>query len=265
MIARQEDGLVLTSRIESGEITQHVSERVMGRVAAVDVMNSEGNVVFEKSHLFVEEDVETIISEDIDQIKVRSVIICRERFGFCAMCFGRDLARGGLVSFGETVGVIAAQSIGEPGTQLTMRTFHIGGTATAGTRVNKTEVSTAGIVEFDNVKTALRSDGTIIVLNKVGEVIVKTEMGVEKERYPAIYGAQLFFNKGDKINVGDKLMEWDPFSIPVLSEVAGQIKFENLIPGSTYIEQMDSVTGISSRIIQESKGGRIAAKGCHLR
>ena len=252
-----DDGLILTSRIESGEITQHVSRRVMGRVAAIPITNSEGSAIFEQGHLFGEEDSDIIVKEDIDQIKVRSVITCKERYGFCAKCFGRDLSRGGMVSIGETVGVIAAQSIGEPGTQLTMRTFHIGGTATAGTQVNKTEVRTAGIVQFDNVKTASRVDGTSIVLNKVGEVIVKTEAGVEKERYPAIYGAQIFFAEGDKINVGDKLMEWDPFSIPVLSEVAGQIKFEDLVAGSTYIEQTDSVTGISSRIIQESKGGKL--------
>ena len=162
---------------------------------------------------------------------------------------------GGLVSIGEAVGVIAAQSIGEPGTQLTMRTFHIGGTATAGAQINKTEVRTAGIVQFENVKTALRADGSIVVLNKVGEVIVKTEAGVEKEKYPAIYGARIFFNEGDKINVGEKLMEWDPFAIPVLSEVAGRVKFEDIIAGNTYVEQVDAVTGISSRIIQESKVG----------
>ncbi|MCY4643759.1 MAG: DNA-directed RNA polymerase subunit beta' [Bacteriovoracales bacterium] len=261
-IIRSEDcgtdgGLVLTSRIESGEITQHVSNRVMGRVAAVDIANPEGTIVFKQGHLFSEDDMETIFDEDIDQIKVRSVITCKERYGFCGKCFGRDLARGGIVSTGETVGVIAAQSIGEPGTQLTMRTFHIGGTATAGAQVNKTEVRTAGLVKFDNVKTALRADGSSIVLNKVGEVVVKTEMGVEKERYPAIYGAQIFFGEGDKINVGEKLMEWDPFSIPVLSEVAGRVKFEDFVTGSTYTEQVDLVTGISSRIIQESKDGAL--------
>ena len=250
-----EEGLILTSRIEAGEITQHVSNRVMGRVAAADITNTEGEVIFSQGHLFMEEDIEAIVDEDIDQIKVRSVITCKERHGFCGKCFGRDLSRGGLVSIGEAVGVIAAQSIGEPGTQLTMRTFHIGGTATAGAQINKTEVRTAGIVQFENVKTALRADGTIIVLNKVGEVIVKTEAGVEKEKYPAIYGARIFFNEGDKINVGEKLMEWDPFAIPVLSEVAGRVKFEDIVAGNTYVEQVDAVTGISSRIIQESKVG----------
>ena len=249
-----EDGLVLTSRIDSGEITQHISLRVMGRVAAEDILSPEGAIIFERNHLFKEDDTEKIIEEDIDQIKVRSVITCKERYGFCAKCFGRDLARGSMVSNGETVGVIAAQSIGEPGTQLTMRTFHIGGTATAGAQVNKSEVRTAGIVSFENVKTVKRGDGSLIVLNKVGEIVVKTEMGVEKERYPAVYGAQLFFSEGDKINVGEKLMEWDPFSLPVLSEVSGQVKFEDLVTGETYVEQMDVVTGISSRIIQESKG-----------
>lgn len=248
-----DEGLVLTSRIDSGEIVQHVSARVMGRVAVKEVVNSEGATIFSKDHLFQEDDIDRIIEEDIDQIKVRSVITCKERYGFCAKCFGRDLARGGMVSNGETVGVIAAQSIGEPGTQLTMRTFHIGGTATAGAQVNKTEVKTAGIVSFENVKTVQRDDGSFIVLNKVGEIVVKTEMDVEKERYPAVYGAQIFFKEGDKINVGEKLMEWDPFSIPVLSEVSGRVKFEDIVAGESYVEQVDIVTGISSRIIQDSK------------
>ena len=122
-------------------------------------------------------------------------LTCKEKYGFCAQCFGRDLARGGMVSVGEAVGVIAAQSIGEPGTQLTMRTFHVGGTATAGAQVNKTESKTAGIISFDNVKTVKRPDGSMIVMNKIGEIVIKTDQGDEKERYPAIYGSQTLLQR----------------------------------------------------------------------
>ena len=250
-----DDGLILTSIIEGGEIVEHVSARVMGRVAAIDIKNPEGEVIFQRNHLFTEVDKEVIVNEEIDQIQVRSVITCNERYGFCAMCFGRDLARGTLVSMGEAVGVIAAQSIGEPGTQLTMRTFHIGGTATAGAQVNKTEVRTAGNVHFENVKTAIREDGSVIILNKIGNVVIKTDAGVEKERYPAIYGATIFFKEGDTIAVGEKLMEWDPFAIPILTEVSGFVKYEDLIPGNTLTEQTDSVTGIAQKIVAEAKEG----------
>ncbi len=247
------DGIVLTSRIESGEITEHVSHRVLGRVAATDIPGKDGNVAFKAGHLFIERDMETIEEEDIDQIKVRSVLTCDTKYGFCAKCFGRDLARGHLVSVGETVGVIAAQSIGEPGTQLTMRTFHVGGTATAGAQVNKTESKTAGIVSLDNVKTVKRDDGTHIIMNKTGEIVIKTETGIEKERYPAIYGATLFFNNGDTLEVGAKILEWDPFAMPMMSEVSGTVKFLDFVIGTNISEQMDPVTGLSHKVVTESK------------
>jgi DNA-directed RNA polymerase subunit beta' len=248
-----EEGITLTSRVDNGEITDHVAGRVLGRTALEPVLAKDGSVLFPKNHLFGEKDVEIIEKEDIDQITVRSVLTCKEKFGFCATCFGRDLARGKLVSIGEAVGVIAAQSIGEPGTQLTMRTFHVGGTATAGAQVNKTESKTAGIISFDNVKTVSRDDGSTIIMNKIGEIIIKTDLGVEKERYAAQYGATLFFKDGDTVNVGDKILEWDPFAMPILCEVKGKVIFEDLIVGSTVKEEIDAVTGLSHKVVMESK------------
>ena len=247
------DGIILTSRVEAGEIIEHLSDRVMGRVATQDALNEAGEVIFTRNHLFNENDTEIILKEEIDQIKVRSVLTCNEMYGFCAHCFGRDLARGTMVSVGEAVGIIAAQSIGEPGTQLTMRTFHVGGTATAGAQVNKIEVHTAGVVHFDNVVVVKNQEGKVIIMNKVGEIVIKTEKGVEKERVPATYGATLFMNEGDTVAVGDRIIEWDPFAIPILTEVSGTIKFEDLLIGNTLSEQVDVVTGLTHRVITESK------------
>ncbi len=246
------DGITLTSRIESGEVVEHVSDRAMGRVTASSVLNVNGEEVLAAGHMLTEKDLQVLKDQEVDQIKVRSVLTCNEKHGFCAMCFGRDLARGTLVSMGETVGVIAAQSIGEPGTQLTMRTFHVGGTATAGAQVNKTIVRTAGQVMFDNVKLAETPNG-LIVMNKNGSLVIKDNRGVEKERYAAVYGAKLFFAEGTDVNVGDTLIEWDPFSIPLLTEVAGTVKFEDMIVGATISEQTDTVTGLTQRVVMESK------------
>src|SRR5690606_24020316 len=140
------------------------------------------------------------------------------------------------------------------GTQLTMRTFHIGGTATAGAQVNKSEAKTAGKLVFDNVKTVAREDGSMVIMNKVGEIIIKNDQGAEKERYPAIYGATIFFKDGDMVNVGDRILEWDPFAMPIMSEVVGTVKYEDLVQGATYNEVLDSVTGLSHRVIIEAKG-----------
>lgn len=247
------DGIILNSRIEAGEVVEHVTERVMGRVTCGPILNADGEEVLPSTHLLTEKDIPLLKEHEIDQIKVRTVLTCRERFGFCAKCFGRDLARGEFVSIGEAVGIIAAQSIGEPGTQLTMRTFHVGGTATAGAQVNKTEVRTAGIISFENVKVANNAEGGMIIMNKVGEILIKDNTGVEKERYPAIYGAKIFFKEGDEVNVGDKIIEWDPFSIPILTEVDGTVKFEDIIVGQTINEAVDPVTGLTTRVVSESK------------
>ena len=255
-----DDGIVLMSIVENGEISEHLSRRVQGRSALEEVHAKDGSVLFKRNHIFSEKDAEIIENEDIDQIAVRSVLTCKEKYGFCAQCFGRDLARGGMVSVGEAVGVIAAQSIGEPGTQLTMRTFHVGGTATAGAQVNKTESKTAGIISYDNVKTVKRADGSMVVMNKIGEIVIKTDQGDEKERYPAIYGSTIFFTDGQEVNVGDKILEWDPFAMPLLGEVAGKVVFEDMVVGSTVREEMDAVTGLSHKVVVESKSKEDASK-----
>ncbi|MDC1174382.1 DNA-directed RNA polymerase subunit beta' [Bacteriovoracaceae bacterium] len=248
-----QDGIVLTSRIEAGEVVEHVSERVSGRVTTSPIVDTNGTEILPRNYVLTEKDIPLLKDHEIDQIKVRSVLTCNERYGFCAMCFGRDLARGSLVSIGEAVGVIAAQSIGEPGTQLTMRTFHVGGTATAGSQVNKTEVRTAGVVNYDNVKVVANDAGDMIIINKIGEIVIKDKTGVEKERYPAVYGAKIFFKEGEEVEVGGKIIEWDPFSIPILSESAGFVKFDDLIVGQTVTEQVDPVTGLTTRVVAESK------------
>jgi DNA-directed RNA polymerase subunit beta' len=249
-----QDGIILVSRVEAGEIAEHVASRVLGRVSLEDLKGKSGNTLFPRNHIFTEKDVAVITSEEVDQIKVRSVLTCREKYGYCALCFGRDLSRGKLVSQGEAVGIIAAQSIGEPGTQLTMRTFHIGGTATAGAQVNKSEAKTAGKMVFENVKTVARDDGSMVIMNKTGEIIIKNDLGAEKERYPAIYGATIFYKDGDTIAVGDRILEWDPFAMPIMSEVSGTVKYEDLVQGATYTEVLDAVTGLSHRVIIEAKG-----------
>ncbi|MCB9060692.1 MAG: DNA-directed RNA polymerase subunit beta' [Halobacteriovoraceae bacterium] len=247
------DGITLTSLVEAGEIVEHVADRAMGRVTAQAIVDSTGTEIYPRNFLLTEEQKEVLIERGVDQIKVRSVLTCEERHGFCASCFGRDLARGGMVSIGETVGVIAAQSIGEPGTQLTMRTFHVGGTATAGAQVNKSEVRTSGIIHFENVTVTETKEGKTVVMNKIGEIIIKTAQGEEKERHAAIYGSRLFCKAGDTVNVGDTILEWDPFAIPILSEVKGFAKYEDLVVGGTVNEQVDSVTGLAHKVIVESK------------
>ena len=247
------DGIILTSRLEAGEIVEDVTERAMGRVTANPIVNATGAEIIPRDHMLTEVDIPLLKEHEIDQIKVRSVLTCKEKHGFCSMCFGRDLARGTKVCIGEAVGVIAAQSIGEPGTQLTMRTFHVGGTATAGAQVNKTETRTAGVLKFENVTTAKTVTGEMIVMNKVGEIIIQDVTGREKERYPAIYGSKIFFTEGQEVGVGERILEWDPFSIPILTEVAGIVKFEDLIVGSTVTEQVDNVTGLTNRVVIESK------------
>ncbi|PIK14188.1 DNA-directed RNA polymerase subunit beta' [Halobacteriovorax sp. JY17] len=248
-----QDGITLTSTIEAGEIVEHVAERAMGRVTAAPIVDGEAKEIFPRNYLLTEKDMEQLKERDVDQIKVRSVLTCKERHGFCVSCFGRDLARGTRVSIGEAVGVIAAQSIGEPGTQLTMRTFHVGGTATAGAQVNKTQIRTAGDLSYENVSVETKADGTMIVMNKIGELIIKDARGAEKERYPAVYGAKIFFKEGDAVNVGDTVIEWDPFAIPVLTEVKGTVKYEDIIAGATINEQTDAVTGLTQKVVVESK------------
>jgi len=248
-----QDGIILMSRLEGGDVVEHVAERAMGRVTASPIVNAKGEELYGRNFLLTERELDHLKQENIDQIKVRSVLTCDQKHGFCAYCFGRDLARGGLVSGGEAVGVIAAQSIGEPGTQLTMRTFHVGGTATGGAQITKTEARTAGFIHYNNVQVTTTPEGQMIILNKNGEVVVKNAQGIEKEKYPAVYGAILMFKDGQEITVGQTIMEWDPYAIPILTEAQGFVKVEDLVVGSTVSEQIDGVTGLTHRVVIETK------------
>ncbi len=247
-----EEGIVLNSRIESGEIVEHVAHRVLGRVALKEI-KQKNEIIFEKNHLFTEKDIVLIKEKNIDQVEVRSVLTCQANFGFCSHCFGRDLSRGDLVMKGEAVGIIAAQSIGEPGTQLTMRTFHVGGTATAGAQVNKIEARTAGQVHYVDLKVYEQKDGTKVVMNKTGEIHIKSPEGIIKEKIPAVYGSKIFFKEEERVTVGEKILEWDPFAMPVLTDVSGKIEFEDIEVGKTIIEQVDAVTGLTHRMVIEAK------------
>ena len=196
---------------------------------------------------------EKIEDAGIEKVKIRSVLSCKSKWGVCALCYGRDLARGRLVNTGEAIGIIAAQSIGEPGTQLTMRTFHIGGTASRRAEQTTLECRIDGRVKFINLKTVKNREGNLIVMNRNGEIAILDESGRERRRYSVIYGAKLKVKDGQKVKEGELMAEWDPYSIPVLTEVSGRVKFGDIIEGATMQEQVDEFTGLSRKVIIESK------------
>ena len=248
------DGIVMTALVEGGEVIEALSERILGRVALDDIHDPvTGDVLVRANEEIDEARVARIENSGLDRVKIRSGLTCQTRRGICVECYGRDLARGRKVSIGEAVGVIAAQSIGEPGTQLTMRTFHIGGAATRRAEQSELENRYAGAVKFANLATVKRADGTLVVMNRNGELLVVDDSGRERERYPIIYGARLLVKEGQKIEPGTKVAEWDPFSMPLLTEVGGVAKFEDIIDGVTMSEALDEVTGLSRRTITESK------------
>ncbi|MEI8356555.1 MAG: DNA-directed RNA polymerase subunit beta', partial [Deltaproteobacteria bacterium] len=187
------------------------------------------------------------------KVKIRSVLTCQSKRGICAKCYGRDLARGHLVNLGEAVGVIAAQSIGEPGTQLTMRTFHIGGTASRHAEQTSLEARNEGKVSFINVNSVTTADGNYIVMNRNGELAIIDETGREREKYTLVYGAKIKVKSGQLVRPGDSLAEWDPYTMPILTEVSGRIKFGDILEGITVEEQLDEVTGLSRKVIIESR------------
>ncbi|MBX7097047.1 MAG: DNA-directed RNA polymerase subunit beta' [Myxococcaceae bacterium] len=248
------DGIVMKALVEGGEIIEALGERILGRVALDDVHDPVTGEVLVRANEEIDEDrVKRIENSGLDHVKIRSVLTCQTRRGICVECYGRDLARGRKVSIGEAVGVIAAQSIGEPGTQLTMRTFHIGGTATGRAVQSELENRYAGVVKFANLNSVKRNDGTLVVMNRSGELVIVDESGRERERYQVIYGARLLVKEGQKVDPNTKLAEWDPFSMPLITEVGGTVKFEDIIEGVTMNEALDEVTGLSRRTITESK------------
>jgi DNA-directed RNA polymerase subunit beta' len=247
------EGIEISPLVEGGEIIEKLGDRILGRVSAEDIFDPyTGEVLVQANEEITEDKVRIVEDAGIDRVKIRSVLACETRRGICVLCYGRDLARGHMVNIGEAVGVIAAQSIGEPGTQLTMRTFHIGGVGQVRTEQSQLEARYSGVVKLENVDLAKRDKG-FIVMNRHGEIIIQDETGRERERYGLTYGARLHFADGAKVKQGDLLSEWDPFSVPIVTEVSGVVKFGDVIEGVTMAEHIDEVTGLSRKSIVESK------------
>ena len=252
------DGIEVESLVEGGEIIESMKERILGRVALEEIRDPFSNEVIAKGNEEIDETLADRIEDiGIDKVKIRSVLTCKSRQGVCALCYGRDLARGRLVIVGEAIGIIAAQSIGEPGTQLTMRTFHIGGTASRRAEQTTLECRIDGKVKFINLKSVKNREGNLIVMNRNGEIAVLDENGRERRRYSVIYGAKLKVKDGQKVKEGEILAEWDPYAIPVLTEVSGRVKFGDIIEGATMQEQVDEFTGLSRKVITESKDAEL--------
>jgi len=248
------DGIEVSALVHGGEIREPLSERILGRVVVEDVVDpyTPENVIVEANQQIGDKEVHDIIEAGIERVNVRSVLTCRSRHGCCVLCYGRDLARGRLVNVGETVGVIAAQSIGEPGTQLTMRTFHIGGTARVAEQ-SSLESRKEGTVKYIELKHVKRQDGNIIVMNRNAELAITDGQGREREKYPVPYGATMTVKDGENVDGGHILAQWDPWSNPILTEVSGTVKFGDIIDGVTVDEQTDNVTGLSRKILIEPK------------
>jgi DNA-directed RNA polymerase subunit beta' len=250
-----EDGIAMSPLVEGGEIVEPLGERILGRTAlqtVYDPVNTE-EVLVEAGTEIDEEKVRIVENAGVETVMIRSVLTCETKRGACVLCYGRDLARGEMVNLGEAVGVIAAQSIGEPGTQLTMRTFHIGGTATRRAEQSSAEATSEGTVRLNNVRTVVDRQGRDIAMTRNGEVEIFDASGREKERHPAVLGAHILVKDGQKVSAGEKLIEWDPHANPILSELAGTVKYADLAEGVTYQEQVDEFTGLSSRVVIESK------------
>ena len=248
------EGIEIGPLVEGGEIIESIGERILGRTTLVDVTDPiTGEVLVAKGIEIDEALVQVIEDAGIEKVLIRSALTCATERGVCVLCYGRDLARGEMVNLGEAVGVTAAQSIGEPGTQLTMRTFHIGGTATRRAEQSHHEARTEGEVRFASVRVVKDRQGRPIAMNRNGEIGIYDVSGRERERYPVVYGAHVKVEDGARVTPGAVLLEWDPFANPILTEVGGQIKFGDIIEGVTMQEQVDEFTGMSSKVIVESK------------
>ncbi|MBI2026938.1 MAG: DNA-directed RNA polymerase subunit beta' [Deltaproteobacteria bacterium] len=248
------EGLEMSSLVEGGEIIQPLEERILGRIALEDIVDPFNNEVLVKGSSEIDEfKVERILDAGIEKVRVRSPITCQLPWGICGLCYGRDLARGKLINIGEAVGIIAAQSIGEPGTQLTMRTFHIGGTASRRAEQSTVENRYKGRVKYHNLKVVKNREGSFTVMNRNGELIIVDDDGREKERFSVIYGAKLVVKDGQSIGEKTLLAEWDPYTNTIVTEVGGLVKFGDLIEGVTMKEQLDEVTGLSHKVTIPTK------------
>ncbi|WP_324780254.1 DNA-directed RNA polymerase subunit beta' [Thiobacillus sedimenti] len=256
------NGLAVKALVEGGEVVEALRERILGRVAASDVINPETQeTVFEAGTLLSEDVVDTIESLGIDEVKVRTPLTCETRYGLCAKCYGRDLGRGYLVNVGEAVGVIAAQSIGEPGTQLTMRTFHIGGAASRAAAASQLEAKSNGTVQYTAaMRYVTNARKELVAISRSGEIVIADDAGRERERHKVPYGATLMVTDGAKIKAGAVLANWDPHTRPIITEYAGRVRFENVEEGVTVAKQVDDVTGLSTLVVIDPKR-KAGAKG----
>jgi len=248
-------GFVMKALIEGGEVIEPLRERILGRVCAEDVVNPESQeTVIEAGSLLDEDAVDLIESLGIDEVKVRTALTCETRYGLCGKCYGRDLGRGNLVNVGEAVGVIAAQSIGEPGTQLTMRTFHVGGAASRAAAASGVESKSAGTVRFaGNMRYVSNAKGEKVIIARSAEIVVADDMGRERERHKLPYGAMLLVDDGAAVKAGVMLATWDPHTRPIVTEYSGTVKFENVEEGATVAKQIDEVTGLSTLVVIDGK------------
>jgi len=247
------NGLTMTPHIEGGDVVEPLRERVLGRVLAADVVkNGSDDVLIPAGIMLDEKLVDTLEDYGVDKVKVRSAITCQTKVGICTLCYGRDLARGHLVNTGEAVGVIAAQSIGEPGTQLTMRTFHIGGAASRATAENNVQTKTRGKIKLQNIKLAKHIDGHAVAVSRSGELTIIDDNGRERERYKLPYGAKLLVADDTMVDAGSVVANWDPHNHPVITEVAGTLKYVDLVDGITMNRQTDDITGLTSTVVTDN-------------
>ena len=252
------DGIGVRALIEGGEIIDRLSDRILGRAALEDLYDLEGKLLVSANQEINEEVARQIEMSGLDEVKIRSALTCESKRGVCALCYGRDLARGKMVAIGEAVGIISAQSIGEPGTQLTMRTFHIGGIATAGSIAQSSHQSKqSGHIKFQGIVAVQNREKHLVAMNRNGYLVVLDENHREREKYQIPYGAVLMVADGEKVKDGTRLAEWDPYNIPILTELDGEIKFGDIIENVTMREQVDEVTGRSTRVIIESKDSEV--------
>ena len=261
------DGIEVSTLVEGGEVIQPLEERILGRLAAEDTYDPlTGEIIVKANEELDETTVKVIVEAGLDRLKIRSVLTCQARWGICVKCYGRDLARGKLVEKGEPVGVIAAQSIGEPGTQLTMRTFHIGGTASKVVEQSVLESKHDGVlkflsfdakknVDFHNSAMAVKNKhGEWVVTHRIAKIAVYDDSGREREKYPVVYGAKIKVKDGERVSAGQKLVEWDPYSLTILTEVGGKVAYGDITEGVTMKEEVDEVTGFSRKVVIEQAG-----------
>ncbi|MEY2769948.1 MAG: DNA-directed polymerase subunit beta, partial [Pseudomonadota bacterium] len=249
------EGSQMRAIVEGGEVIESLRDRVLGRTLADDVLHPESREVVATSGTLLDEDmIEIFEAEGVDEVKVRTALTCATRFGLCAKCYGRDLGRGGLVNNGEAVGVIAAQSIGEPGTQLTMRTFHIGGAASRASVASSVEAKSNGLIGFNaTMRYVTNTKGELVVISRSGEIVIHDEHGRERERHKVPYGAILSIKADQQIKAGTVLANWDPLTRPIITEFAGKVAFENVEEGVTVAKQVDEVTGLSTLVVIDPK------------